>query len=216
MSPLGASTFFSAIRTSAMNASTPERKARHSLKILVPVLTAALLLAGCSGDSKNSASSSSSQQGNPQAQQQQGQPNQGSRLNRQSLSASDVSKDQLQQAAQIAVSTQMATRQDRMKMRKDMRKKYGNPKQMDSTRKAKARKEMQRRQMEMRKKQKKIIQKQAKKVGMNPQMFRRIMRSAQKDSTLKKQLQTAMKTQMRERMGKMKNRMEQNPNQQNQ
>jgi len=42
-------------------------------------------------------------------------------------------------------------------------------------------------------------------------MFRRIMRSAQQDSTLKKQIQQAMKAEMK----KQQSQMQQNPNSQN-
>lgn len=114
------------------------------------------------------------------------------------LSSADVSDEQVQKAARIAVSVQMATRQDRMRIRKEMKKKYGNPQQMDSTQKARARKEMRRRQLKMRKKQMKIIQREAKKEGMTSQTFRTLMRSAQQDSTLQKRLQTAMKAQMKQ------------------
>jgi hypothetical protein len=94
-------------------------------------------------------------------------------------------------------------RAQQMKMRKQMKQKYGNPQQMDSTQKAKARKEMRRQQMQMRKKQMQMMQQEAEKEGMSPQMFRRIMRSAQQDSTLKKEIQAAMKAQMKKRQSQM-------------
>ncbi|MFB6098700.1 MAG: hypothetical protein ABEK84_06250, partial [Salinibacter sp.] len=97
----------------------------------------------------------------------------------------------------------------------DIKKKYGNPQQMDSTQKAKARKEIRRRQMKMRKKQMKIMRQKAKKEGMTPKMFQKIMRSARQDSTLKKRLQTAMKAQMQKQM-KQPPQKKQNPNSQNQ
>lgn len=164
------------------------------------VLVATPFLAGCSGNDTQS-DSSTSQQPSQQGTQQQGQPGQmpGSG---QTLSSSDVNESQVQTAAQIASSVQMGTRADRMKMRKDMKEKYGNPQQMDSTQKAKAQKEMRRRQMKMRKKQMKIMQEEAEKAGMDPKMFRQIMRSAQQDSTLQKRLRTAMKAQMQKRMQK--------------
>jgi hypothetical protein len=164
---------------------------RTAYRILLggAVLVATPFLAGCSGNDTQSDSSTTQQPS--QSSQQQGQPGQmpGSG---QTLSSSDVNESQVQTAAQIASSIQMGTRADRMKMRKDMKEKYGNPQQMDSTQKAQARKEMRRRQMKMRK--------EAKKAGMDPQMFRQIMRSAQQDSTLQKRLQTAMKAQMQKRM----------------
>ena len=159
------------------------------------VLVVLPFLAGCSGNDTQSDSSTTQQPS--QSSQQQGQPGQ---MPGQTLSSSDVDDSQVQTAAQIASSIQMGTRADRMKMRKDMKEKYGNPQQMDSTQKAQARKEMRRRQMKMRKKQMKIMQEEAKKAGMDPQMFRQIMRSAQQDSTLQKRLRTAMKAQMQKRM----------------
>ena len=132
------------------------------------------------------------------------------------LSSSDVSQQQVQKAARIAMSVQMGTRADRMKMRKEMQEKYGDPQQMDSTQKAKAQKEIRRRQMEMQKKQMKILQEEAKKEGMDPQTFQQIMRSAQQDSTLQNRLQTAMKTQMQKQMKEqMQERMQQGAGQQN-
>jgi hypothetical protein len=88
-------------------------------------------------------------------------------------------------------------------MRKQMKQKYGNPQQMDSTQKAQARKEMRRQQMQMRKKQMQMMQAEAEKEGMSPKMFRQIMRSAQQDSTLKKDIQAAMKAQMKKRQSQM-------------
>lgn len=128
------------------------------------------------------------------------------------LSASDVSQEQVQSAARIAVTIQSSMRAQQMKMRKQMKQKYGNPQQMDSTQKAQARKEMRRQQMEMRKQQMKMMQQEAQKENMDPAMFRRIMRSAQQDSTLKQQIQQAMKTQMKQQRSQMR----QNPNPQNQ
>jgi len=79
-----------------------------------------------------------------------------------------------------------------------MKKKYGNPQEMDSTQKANAKREMRKQQMKMRKQQMKMMQQEAQKEDMDPAMFRRIMRSAQKDSTLQKQLQQAMQSQMKQ------------------
>jgi hypothetical protein len=124
------------------------------------------------------------------------------------LSASDVSQEQIEKAARIAATIQSSMRAQQMKMRKDIKKKYGDPRKMDSTQKAKAKREMRRRQMKMRKKQMKMMQQQAKKEDMSPKMFRRIMRSAQQDSALKKKVQAAMKAQMKKKQSQMK----QNPN----
>lgn len=115
------------------------------------------------------------------------------------LTAADVSQEQIQKAARIAATVQSSMRAQQMKLRKQMKQKYGNPQQMDSTKKAKARKEMRRRQMKMRKQQMKMMQQEAKKENMDPKMFQRIMRSARKDSTLKKQLQSAMRAEMKKR-----------------
>lgn len=113
------------------------------------------------------------------------------------LSSSDVSSEQMKTVARIAVAVRKATRADQMKLRKDMKKKYPNPQQMDSTEKAKARKEMRRRQMQVQKKRMKIMQEQANKEGMGPKTFQRIVRSAQRDSSLRKRLQSAVKAEMK-------------------
>jgi t-SNARE complex subunit (syntaxin) len=113
------------------------------------------------------------------------------------LSSSDVSQQQIQKAARIATSLQSSMRAEQMKLRKEMKQKYGNPQEMDSTQKATARREMRKRQMAMRKKQMKMMQQQAQQENMSPKMFQRIMRSAQQDSTLKKQIQQAMRAQMK-------------------
>lgn len=115
------------------------------------------------------------------------------------LSASDVSQEQVQTAARIATTVQSSMRAQQMRMRKQMKQKYGNPQEMDSTQKAKARKEMQRQQMQMRKQQMKMMKQEAEKEGMSTKMFRRIMRSAQQDSALKKEIQAAMKAQMKKK-----------------
>ncbi|WP_118839754.1 hypothetical protein [Salinibacter ruber] len=127
------------------------------------------------------------------------------------LSASEVSQEQVDKAARIAAAVQSSMRAQQMKMRKQMKEKYGNPQEMDSTQKANARREMKRQQMRMRKQQMKMMQQESQKENMDPQMFRRIMRSAQQDSTLKKQIQQAMKAEMK----KQQSQMQQNPNSQN-
>jgi len=126
------------------------------------------------------------------------------------LSASEVSQEQIDKAARIAATVQKSMRAQQMKMRKQMKKKYGNPQEMDSTQKANAKREMRRQQMKMRKQQMKMMQQEAQKENMDPAMFQRIMRSAQKDSTLKKQLQQAMRAQMKQQAPPQG---QQNPNQ---
>lgn len=116
----------------------------------------------------------------------------------QTLSASDVSEEDIEKAARIAAAVQRSMRAQQMKMRKQMKEKYGNPQEMDSTQKANAKREMQRQQMKMRKQQMKLMQQEAQKENMDPKMFQRIMRSAQQDSTLKKEIQAAMKAQMKQ------------------
>lgn len=128
------------------------------------------------------------------------------------LSSSDVTEQQLNKTARILVAIEKSAQKDRKKLRQDMQNKYGNPQQMDSTQKAKARNEMRRRQMQMRKKQMKLMQQQAKKEGLNPQLVQRIMQSARQDSTLGVRLQTAVKAEMK----KQGMKMPQPPNQPNQ
>lgn len=175
--------------------------------LLIPVLGTMLLVAGCSDDQEQSASTSpqTSQQRAPQSQQD------GPRQMPKSktLSSSEISDEQIQKTARIVAAVRMGTQEDRMKLRKDIKEKYGNPQQMDSTQKAQARKEMQRRQMQMQKKQMKLLLQEAKKEGMDPQTVRTIMRSAQQDSTLRKRLQRAMQAQMK----KQQPQMNQTPNQ---
>jgi hypothetical protein len=181
--------------------STSLRRVLSRILVGGAVLVAPLVLAGCSGDETES---STSQQQSTQSPQQPGQSGQMPAPGTpQTLSSSDVSEDQLQTAAQIALSVQMGMREDQMQMRKEMKEKFGNPQQMDSTQKAKARKEMRRRQMEMRKKQMSLMQEQAKNAGMDPKTFRQIMRSAQQDSTLRQRLQTAMKARMKKQQPQM-------------
>lgn len=121
------------------------------------------------------------------------------------LSSSDVSDEEINKIAKVAVSTQMATRKDRMQMRKDMKKKYGNPQQMDSTEKKKARREIRKKQMAMQKKTQKIMKKEAKKQDIKPKMVQQVLQSARQDTTLKQRLQTAMKKEAKaQRPGGMK------------
>jgi len=193
-----------------MNAPFLEHIAGRTLLFGGVVLAAVLLVGGCSENAEESASSGAQEPSQSQQQQEPGQMTQP--RSPQALSSSDVSEQQVQKAARIAMSVQMGTRADRMRMRKEMQEKYGDPQQMDSTQKAKAQKEIRRRQMEMQKKQMKILQEEAKKEGMDPQTFQQIMRSAQQDSTLQNRLQGAMKTQMQKQM---QERMQQGAGQQN-
>ncbi len=117
------------------------------------------------------------------------------------LSSSDVSDEEVQKVATVMMSVQAATREDRMQMQKDMKQKYGNPQEMDSTQKAQARKEMRKRQMAMQKKSMKIMQKEAKNEDMDPNRVQTILRSAQQDSTLGKRLKQAMQEQMKQQGG---------------
>lgn len=129
--------------------------------------------------------------------------------NAKTLSSSEVSDEQIQKVARILVTTRMSTREEQMQMQKNMKKKYGNPQEMDSTQKAQAQREMRKKQMAMRKKQQKVMQKQAKEEGMDPQMVMTITRSAQQDSTLGERIQTAMKKEMQNQQPQM----QQGPNQ---
>lgn len=113
--------------------------------------------------------------------------------NQKTLSSSDVSDEEVQKVASIALTARMSTRAEQMKMRKNMKQKYGNPQEMDSTEKAQARREMRKKQMAMRKKQMKVMQEEAQKKDMEPQRVRTILRSAQQDSTLQQRLRKAMK-----------------------
>ena len=126
------------------------------------------------------------------------------------LSASDVSQEEIQKTARIAAAVQGPMRKVRMKLRRDMKNKYGNPQQMDSTQKANAKREIRRRQMKMRKKQMKLIQQESQKEGMKPQRFRKILQSARQDTTLQQKLQKAMKAEMK----KQQSMGQQNPNNQ--
>jgi hypothetical protein len=118
--------------------------------------------------------------------------------NAQTLSSSDVSDEEVQKVASIMMTVRTSTRADRMKMRKEMKQKFGNPQEMDSTQKAQARREMRKRQMAMRKKTMKIMQQEAKKENMDPQRVQTILRSVRQDSTLQQRLRKAMKSQMKQ------------------
>jgi hypothetical protein len=123
--------------------------------------------------------------------------------NQKTLSSEDVSDEELQKAAQIAVKAQMSTQKDRMKMRKDMKKKYGNPQEMDSTEKAKMRRDVRKKRMAMQKKMKKVMQKEAKKEDMDPQRVNLILQSTQQDAELKKRFKKAMKSAVMEQRSNM-------------
>lgn len=119
----------------------------------------------------------------------------------QTLSSSDVSDEEVQKVASIMMSVRSSTRQDRMKMMKEMKQKYGNPQQMDSTQKAKMRRDVRKRRMAMQKKTMKIMQQEAKKENMDAKRVQTILRSAQQDSTLGKRLKQAMQSQMKQQGG---------------
>jgi len=119
----------------------------------------------------------------------------------QTLSSSDVTDEQVQKAAQIAVALQSSGRQMQMEMRKKMKRKYGNPQEMDSTQKANMRRDLRSQQRQMRKKQMKMMRQKTQEVGMDPQTFRRVMKATQQDSTLQKRIQTAMKAEMKKQQG---------------
>jgi len=121
----------------------------------------------------------------------------------QPLSSSEVSDAQIQKAATIMMDLRTEGQKMRMQLKQKMKQKYGNPQEMDSTKKAQMRKEMMQEQRKMRKQQMKMMQKKANQEGMEPQMFKRIMTSAQKDSTLKKRLTSAMKAQAKQRQSQM-------------
>lgn len=119
------------------------------------------------------------------------------------LSSSDVSKEQIQKIAQILVTAQMSTQKERMKMRKDAIKMKKKMAKMDSTQKADVRREFRKRRMALQKKQMQVIQKQAKQKGMKPQMVRRVMRSAQQDTTLQNRVRKAMKMEAKRQRSSM-------------
>ena len=123
--------------------------------------------------------------------------------NTKTLSSSDVTDKQVKKAAQVMMALQTSGRQMQMKMRKEMKQKYGNPSQMDSTQKAAMKREARKKQREMRKKQMKMMQQKTKEVGLNPKRFRRIMMSARQDSTLQQRLRQAMKAQMKQKQPQM-------------
>jgi len=123
--------------------------------------------------------------------------------NMKTLSSEDVSDEQVKKTARIAIEAQMSTQKQRMQMRREMKQKYGNPQQMDSTQKANARREMRKRQMAMRKKTMKIMQKEAKKEGIKPQRVQMILKSARQDSTLQQRVRQAMKAQMKKQSPSM-------------
>ena len=123
--------------------------------------------------------------------------------NTKTLSSSDVSDDEVKKVARILIEARMSTRKMQMQKRQEMKKKYGNPQQMDSTKKAEAKREMMKHQRKVRKKQMKALQQQAKKEGMKPKMVRRIMTSTRQDSTLQQRLRQAMKAEMKNRRPQM-------------
>lgn len=136
--------------------------------------------------------------------------------NMETLSSDDVSDEELEKVARIAVKTQMATRKERMQMRKTMKKKYGNPQQMDSTQKAQARREIRKQKMAMQKKSMKVMRQESKNEDMDPKRVQIILRSTQQDSALGKRFKKAAKAAMqnqRPQMGGGQNQGGGSPNQ---
>ncbi len=123
--------------------------------------------------------------------------------NANALSSEDVSDKQLQKAARIAVKAQMSTRQMQMKKRREMKQKYSNPQDMDSTKKAQAKREMMKHQRKVQKKRRMVMQREAKKENMDPKMVQRILMSTRQDSTLEQRFKKAVKTEMKERQPQM-------------
>jgi len=119
------------------------------------------------------------------------------------LSSSDVSDEEVQKVARVLITARQSTRQMQMQKRREIKKKYGNPKEMDSTKKAQAKREMMQHQRKVRKKQMKAMQNEAEKENMNPKRVRRIMMSAQQDSTLQQRLRKAMKSEMKNQKSQM-------------
>jgi len=113
------------------------------------------------------------------------------------LSSSDVSDEEVQKVARVLITARQSTRKMQMQKRREMKKKYGNPQEMDSTKKAQAKREMMQHQRKVRKQQMQALQKEAKKEDMDPKRVQRIMTSAQQDSTLQERLRKAMKSEMK-------------------
>jgi predicted metal-dependent peptidase len=119
------------------------------------------------------------------------------------LSSEDVSEEEVKKVARILIAARQSTRQMQMKKRREMKKKYGNMQEMDSTKKAQAKREMMQHQRKVRKKQMKAMQQEAQKEGMDPSRVRRIMSSTQQDSTLQQRLRKAMKSEMKSQAPQM-------------
>jgi hypothetical protein len=106
------------------------------------------------------------------------------------LSSEDVSEEEVDAAAEIIVAMQM----QRQQMRTDMREKYGNPQEMDSTQRREARTEiMQKRQA--------LMEKKTEEEDLSADRLGLIMKSARKDSTLRKRVRTAVQEKRKARMG---------------
>jgi hypothetical protein len=106
------------------------------------------------------------------------------------LSSEDVSDQEIQSAAEIIVAMQF----QRQQMRKQMMQKYGNPQEMDSTQRRKAR-------MEIMKKRQALMQKKTKEEGLSAQRLQQIMKSARQDSTLRTRVRSAVQARRQEQMG---------------
>jgi len=124
--------------------------------------------------------------------------------NVQTLSSSEVSDKQLEKVARIAVAAQMSTRKMQMQKRRQMQKKYGNnPQQMDSTKKAQAKREMMKHRRKVQKKRMQVMQQEAKKEGIETKMVRRVLMSTRQDSTLQQRFRQAVKAEMKKRRPQM-------------
>jgi len=123
--------------------------------------------------------------------------------NQKTLSSEDVSDEEIQKAARIAAKARMSTQKDRRKMQKNMKKKYGNPQEMDSTEKAEMRREVRKKRMAMQKKMMKAMQKEARKENMDPQRVTLILQSTRQDPELGKRFKKAMKAEMKKQRSKM-------------
>lgn len=106
------------------------------------------------------------------------------------LSSDDVSEQEIDAAAEIIVAMQM----QRQKMRTQMREKYGNPQEMDSTQRRQAR-------MEVMQKREALMKKKTEEEDLSTDRLGLIMKSARQDSTLRKRVRTAVQEKRQSRMG---------------
>jgi hypothetical protein len=119
------------------------------------------------------------------------------------LSSDDVSDAELKKAARVAVALQSSGRKMKMEMQKEMKEKYGNPSELDSTQKSEMRREVRKQQKEMRMKQMKTMRKKAKEEGIKPKRVRRILQSTRQDKELKQRFRKAVKAEMAQQAPQM-------------